>query len=89
MKKEIKIDLMNLPVGIPKPALRALEAAEISKLEDFTSVSEEELLKLHGMGPKAIRIITEALHAQGLDFAKQKNSDPFSEKANSKIVRRK
>lgn len=63
---------MNLPIGISKPALRALEAAGISKLEDFTSVSEEELLKLHGMGPKAIGIIAAALRAQGLDFANQR-----------------
>jgi len=88
MKKEIKTDVMKLPVGIPKPALRALEAAGFKNLADFTLVSEQDLLKLHGMGPKAVRIIAAALEAQGLHFANLENSDKISQKANQKISRR-
>lgn len=88
MKNQSKSNENDLPVGIPKPALRALEAASIKKLTDLTMVSEEELLKLHGMGPKAVRIIAAALEAQGLRFINKENSDKISEKANQKIARR-
>jgi DNA-directed RNA polymerase alpha subunit len=52
-----------------QPAQRALNNAGYTHLEQLTKVSESELLKLHGMGPKALRILREALHAKGLSFA--------------------
>jgi DNA-directed RNA polymerase alpha subunit len=73
MKNLSKSSGNDLPVGIPKPALRALEAAGFKNLADFTLVSEEELLKLHGMGPKALRIIAAAMEAQGFLFANKEN----------------
>ena len=88
MKNQSKSNGNDLPIGISKPALRALEAAGFKNLTDFTRVSEEEQLKLHGMGPKAVRIIAAALESQGLLFAKKENSDKISEKANQKIPRR-
>jgi len=54
------------------PASRALTAAGYTRLSQLTQVSEAELRSLHGMGPKAIRILREALAEQGLSFA----SDP-------------
>lgn len=54
---------------ISNPALRALNAAGYTRLEQLSLVSEAELLRLHGMGPKAIRILRETLSAQGLSFA--------------------
>ena len=78
----------NLPTGIPNPALRVLQAAGISKLEDFTSISEKELLKLHGMGPKAIKIISDALDKEGLNFAKDGDSRIIYQDANKRIERR-
>ncbi|HMQ35820.1 MAG TPA: hypothetical protein PKD53_34265 [Chloroflexaceae bacterium] len=42
-----------------------------TQLAQLTAVSEAELLRLHGVGPKAIRLLREALAAQGLAFAKQ------------------
>ncbi len=88
MNQEVQSDTLNLPVGIGKPASRALEAAGIKKLTDFALVSEEELLKLHGMGSKAVRIIAAALEEQGLQFANKGSSDKISEIANQKIARR-
>jgi hypothetical protein len=44
----------NLPEKLAKPAVRALESAGISRLEQVAKLRESELLKLHGMGPKAI-----------------------------------
>lgn len=58
--------------GFPKvgaPALRALTGAGYQQLAQLSQVSEAELLKLHGMGPKAIGILRAALAAQGLAFA--------------------
>jgi DNA-directed RNA polymerase alpha subunit len=51
------------------PAQRALNNAGYYRLEQLTEVTEKELLKLHGMGPKALRILREALEAKGLSFA--------------------
>jgi DNA-directed RNA polymerase alpha subunit len=65
-----------------------LAAAGFTRLEQFTSISEEELLKLHGVGPNAVRIIKESLRENGLAFAKAEHSVKISEQANQKIERR-
>jgi DNA-directed RNA polymerase alpha subunit len=59
----------DLPAGIGQPATRALAAAGYTNLEQLSSVTEAELLKLHGMGPKALGLIRSALQAKGLSFA--------------------
>jgi hypothetical protein len=59
------IDLPN----IGQPARQALLAADYRRLEQLTTVSEKELLKLHGVGPKAIRLLRGALADRGLSFA--------------------
>lgn len=51
------------------PARRALAAAGYTRLSQLTTVSEAELLHLHGMGPKALEQLRAALAAQGLSFA--------------------
>lgn len=86
-----RIDLthpVDLPSGIGRPAQRALTAAGITRLDQFTTISEEELLKLHGVGPKAVRIIKESLRKNGLAFAKAEQSSKISEQANRRIERR-
>lgn len=50
------------------PAQRALESAGITTLKQLTDVTEAELLQLHGMGPKAVRILRETLQENGLSF---------------------
>lgn len=52
------------------PADRALEDAGYYRIEQFTEVTETDLLKLHGVGPKAIRILNEHLQEMGLSFRK-------------------
>ena len=62
----------NQPSDLPKigaPATRALALAGYTQLAQLTQVSAAELLKLHGVGPKAIRILRETLAAKGLAFA--------------------
>jgi DNA integrity scanning protein DisA with diadenylate cyclase activity len=50
------------------PATRALLAAGYTELTQLAGVSLRELQKLHGVGPKALRIIEEALAERGLTF---------------------
>jgi predicted flap endonuclease-1-like 5' DNA nuclease len=50
------------------PARDALALAGVTRLEQLPAFTEKELLALHGVGPKAIRILREALAAQGLAF---------------------
>jgi DNA repair protein RadC len=58
----------NFPSGIAQPALRALSGAGLESLEQLTGVSETELLKLHGMGPAAVKKLRAALLHKGLTF---------------------
>ncbi|MDQ2905203.1 MAG: DNA-binding protein [Ktedonobacteraceae bacterium] len=64
----------DLPPGLSRPAQRALAGAGYARLEQFTSLSEAEVLQLHGMGPKAMDLIRRALAARGLSFAEGKKS---------------
>lgn len=59
----------DIPAAIGAPARRALTAAGYTSLAQLSAVSEAELLRLHGMGPRAIGLLREALAAQGLAFA--------------------
>ncbi len=59
----------DFPAGIGQPATRALTAAGYTHLAQLSRVREADLLKLHGVGPKALGIIRSALHAKGLSFA--------------------
>jgi hypothetical protein len=40
-----------------------------TRYEHLTRVTARELLRIHGVGPKAIRILEEELKARGLSFA--------------------
>lgn len=59
----------GFPPGLSQPALRALREAGYTSLEAVAAVSAKELLKLHGLGPKAIRLLRPALAARGLALA--------------------
>lgn len=58
----------DLPPRLAQPAQRALAAAGYTHLSQLAGVSEAELMKLHGMGPKAMNQLREALAAKGLSF---------------------
>ncbi|HSJ29617.1 MAG TPA: helix-hairpin-helix domain-containing protein [Acidimicrobiia bacterium] len=51
----------DLPPSIGRPATQALVGAGITTLDDVAARSEQELLAMHGVGPKAVRILAEAL----------------------------
>jgi hypothetical protein len=45
---------------------------QLDRLDQMSSVTESDLLALHGMGPKAIGIIKAALRSQGKALAKSR-----------------
>ena len=64
----------NLPEKLSRPARQALDAAGYTRLEQLAEVSEAEILRLHGMGPKSIVQLRQALHERGLSFARPPDS---------------
>jgi predicted flap endonuclease-1-like 5' DNA nuclease len=59
----------EFPPGIGQVARRELALNGYTRYEQLTKVTPAELLKIHGVGPKAIRILDEELTARGLAFA--------------------
>ncbi len=57
----------DLP-ALSAPALRALSSAGYSRLSQLAGVPAAELRKLHGMGPKALRLLQEALERHGMSL---------------------
>lgn len=55
----------DLPVALGRPATRALLGAGIGTLAEVADHTEAELLALHGVGPRAVRILDEALAERG------------------------
>lgn len=61
----------EFPHGIGKVARRELALNGYTRYDQLTSVTAKELLAIHGIGPKSIRILGEELAARGLSFAEQ------------------
>jgi hypothetical protein len=57
----------DLP-NIGAPARRALLGAGYRRLDQLAGVQESVLLKLHGMGPKAMNILRAPLEERELSF---------------------
>lgn len=70
----------HFPRGVAQPALRALHAAGLTRLEQLTQVLEAELSALHGMGPRAIATLRAALLDQGLDFRPEESREKLGSK---------
>jgi hypothetical protein len=52
----------DLPEAIGRPATAALVSAGITTLAHVAGRTEAQLLEMHGIGPKAVRILNEALN---------------------------
>jgi hypothetical protein len=61
----------DLPASIGKPATRALAVAGLTTLDQIATHTQDELLALHGVGPKAVRILADALAEKGMSFAER------------------
>lgn len=57
--------MTDLP-NIGGPARGALAARGVTTLEQVARLSERELLAIHGVGPKAVRLLRPALAEAGL-----------------------
>ncbi|MBK7219710.1 MAG: DNA-binding protein [Candidatus Promineofilum sp.] len=62
---------VDWPRAAGNPARRALELAGYTRLEQLAGTRSADLAKLHGVGPKALRVLAEALAARGLSFAEE------------------
>lgn len=69
----------DLP-NIGAPATRALTLGGYATLKQLTRVSEAELSQLHGVGPRAIRILSEALNINGWSFKPAKVGETLKKK---------
>ena len=61
----------DLPKGIGAPATRALVAAGYTSIDQLAGADASELAALHGVGPKALRIIAERLAELGATAMKE------------------
>lgn len=59
----------DFPTGIGRPATRALLGAGITSLNELAQRTRSEVVALHGVGPKAVRLLEQALTEQGRDFS--------------------
>ena len=59
----------DLPPGLSQPARRALASVGCARLEQVAKLSEAQVKRLHGMGPKGVEQLRTALAARGLSFA--------------------
>ena len=56
------------PPGLGRTARRALALSGYTRYDQLPRVTTVELLRIHGVGPKAIRILEEELASRGLAF---------------------
>jgi len=59
----------EFPQAIGRVARRELAAHGHTTWAGLTTVTRKDLLAVHGVGPKAIRILGEELAGRGQDFA--------------------
>ncbi|MEK9518453.1 DNA-binding protein [Streptomyces sp. NPDC087908] len=55
----------EFPRAIGAPATRALAAAGYTRLDQLAGVPAAQLAALHGVGPKALRVLGEVLAERG------------------------
>lgn len=58
----------EFPAAMGRPANAALVNLGITTLQQVASMTERELLDVHGVGPKAVRILREELATRNLTF---------------------
>lgn len=73
----------DFPHGIGKPAASALKHAGYFKLKQLTKLSEAELLQMHGVGPKAVRILKETMKEKGLSLKQNKAGEKLRKKGST------
>jgi hypothetical protein len=59
---------VELPHGIGRVAKRQLALSGYARYEDLTRATAADLLKIHGVGMKAVAVLAAELAARGLSF---------------------
>ena len=59
----------EFPQAIGRVAKRELAVNGFTTYEQMTGATKRELLAIHGVGPKAVRILSEELARRGASFA--------------------
>ena len=77
----------DLPSGLSEPARRALAGAGVTSLQDVAAFTQNELLQLHGFGPKGLEILRRALAAKGLALSRTSNARRLDKEAMSRTRR--
>ncbi len=67
---QFRIDEQRPYPKIGRPAQSALDQANIKDLKVLSKWKESDVAALHGMGPKAMQILKEAMKKKKLSFAK-------------------
>lgn len=73
--RDVPESLGNLP-KIGRPATSALISVGVGSLSGVARMSRGQLLALHGVGPKAVRLLADALAEAGLSFADDEATPP-------------
>ena len=63
------------PRGVGGPVLRALANAGIRSLSDLSRWRRPDVARLHGVGPKGVRILEAALAERGMAFSAEPPAD--------------
>lgn len=61
------MELNDFLEQLSEPARRAIEQLQCITLDDILRYSDKELLSLHGVGPKTIRILNAFLQENGIN----------------------
>ena len=72
MQNHETLSTRPIPPRLAAPALRALASVGVIRLEQLTAFTEDDIKKLHGIGPNALKLLREALDHHGLSFADEK-----------------
>lgn len=67
-KSTAKTSTNPFPRGVAQPAVRALNRAGYSTLDQLANARGSDLAALHGMGPRALGILKAALQERGKSF---------------------
>ena len=87
-EKELYQPDTDFPYSIGRPAGGALKHAGYFKLKQLTKLTEAELLKIHGVGPKAVGILRELLKAKGMSFAEATSPKRRKEASHGSMTKR-
>ena len=72
LKRKVDADAATIreafPPGLARPALRALHAAGFMNLRQLSKATERDVAELHGMGPKALALLSAGLKSNKLRF---------------------